>query len=430
MSGVQQLAAGFWTGTDDLREYVEGLCRRVDERDPLIQSFLSEPGRRNRLMKEIEALEGTFRSGGRMPPLFGIPVGIKDLFHVEGFETRAGSRLPPELFGGPEASVVSLLKQQGALIFGKTVATEFAFAEPGPTRNPWNTEHTPGGSSSGSAAAVAAGFVPLALGTQTIGSVARPASFCGVVGYKPTYGRIPIDGCVPFSPAVDHVGFFTADVESVACVAAALVTGWQPVEGGEAALPQCIGWVVGAYWEQCDPCMRDLVEARVAGLEEQGVRVVRLDLFPDWSDWVEAHYDLIAAEFAAVHAPWLEAYGELYRPRTLELIEKGQRVSAERLTTVRTWRRVARQRIMDAMQVQGIACWITPSALGGAPAGLDSTGSPLMNLPWSYSGLPSLSVPAGRTETGLPLGIQWVGPYGADEWLVRQLWMARPDAAM
>ncbi len=141
------------------------------------------------------------------PPLFGIPIGIKDIFHVNGFSTHAGSRLPPKQLMGEEAKCVSDLKKAGALILGKTVTTEFAYFEPGPTMNPHNPNHTPGGSSSGSAAAVAAGLCPLALGSQTIGSIIRPASFCGVVGYKPSYDRISRDGVIPVSPSLDHIGF-------------------------------------------------------------------------------------------------------------------------------------------------------------------------------------------------------------------------------
>jgi len=155
-------------------------------------------------------------------------VGIKDIFHVDGFVTRAGTRVPPERFAGPEAASVALLREAGALIAGKTVTTEFAYFEPGPTRNPHNPAHTPGGSSSGSAAAVAAGLCQLALGTQTIGSVIRPAAFCGVVGFKPSFGRIPTSGLVYFSRTIDHVGLFTQDLDGMELAASVLCRDWQP----------------------------------------------------------------------------------------------------------------------------------------------------------------------------------------------------------
>jgi Asp-tRNA(Asn)/Glu-tRNA(Gln) amidotransferase A subunit family amidase len=163
----------------------------------------------------------------RRPPLFGVALGVKDAFHVDGLPTRAGSRLPPEVLQGPEGPCVAALRQAGALVVGKTVTTEFTYFAPGPTRNPRNPKHTPGGSSSGSAAAVAAGLVPLALGTQTIGSITRPAAFCGVVGFKASYGRISRDGVIPLAPSLDQVGFFTAGVDGAARVAPLLVREWR-----------------------------------------------------------------------------------------------------------------------------------------------------------------------------------------------------------
>src|SRR5262249_2824459 len=161
------------------------------------------------------------------PSLYGVLIGVKDIFRATGFPTRAGSRLPPELLAGDEASCVTLLKSRGALILGKTVTAEFAYIDPGPTRNPYNLDHTPGGSSSGSAAAVAAGYCSLALGTQTIGSVIRPASYCGIVGFKPSYDRIPTDGVIHVSKALDHVGLLMQDVPGMALAASILCREWR-----------------------------------------------------------------------------------------------------------------------------------------------------------------------------------------------------------
>ena len=177
-------------GGRDLASYVDEMCDRVDAVDPAIQALLPEPGRRERLLTEAAGLERRYPQPASRPPLYGALVAVKDIFHVHGFVTRAGSNLPPELFAGAEASCVTQLREAGALILGKSVTTEFAYFEPGPTRNPHALDHTPGGSSSGSAAAVAAGLCQLAVGTQTIGSVIRPAAFCGVVGFKPSLDRI------------------------------------------------------------------------------------------------------------------------------------------------------------------------------------------------------------------------------------------------
>src|SRR5690606_22954408 len=175
------------TAVTDVIASVEQALDRLEAVDSQIEAFLLEPNRRERLLREAEALEQRYPDPTNRPPLYGVLVGVKDIYHVDGFPTRAGSSLPVELFTGPEASCVSMLRQQGALVLGKTVTTEFAYFEPGPTRNPHNPAHTPGGSSSGSAAAVAAGLCPLALGRQTIGSIIRPSSFLGFVGYSATH---------------------------------------------------------------------------------------------------------------------------------------------------------------------------------------------------------------------------------------------------
>jgi Asp-tRNA(Asn)/Glu-tRNA(Gln) amidotransferase A subunit family amidase len=176
-------ATALRSGQLDLLTLIEEVCNRVDAQEPLTHTLVPEPGRRARLLNEATALQKRFPSPESRPPLYGVLLGVKDIFYADGFPTRAGSQLPSEVFTGAEASCVTKVREARALLLGKTVTTEFAYFEPGPTRNPHNLDHTPGGSSSGSAAAVAAGFCPVALGTQTIGSVIRPAAFCGIVGF-------------------------------------------------------------------------------------------------------------------------------------------------------------------------------------------------------------------------------------------------------
>ena len=199
------------------------------EHEPSVLAFLPEPGRFARLQREGRALMDRYPYPRSRPPLFGVPIGVKDIFHADGFVTRAGSKLPATILQGQEAETVRRLQAAGALIMGKTVTTEFAYFEPGPTRNPHNAEHTPGGSSSGSAAAVGANICPLALGTQTIGSIIRPASFCGAVGYKPTYERISRSGVIPLSPSLDHVGLFASDVAGAGLAASTLIEEWRSI---------------------------------------------------------------------------------------------------------------------------------------------------------------------------------------------------------
>src|SRR5688572_28358817 len=224
---LSQVAADLQQDRLHLSEFLSALCDRIEAREPELQALLPETDRRERLLHDARELQERFPDCTARSPLFGIPVGVKDIFQVEGYATRAGSRLPPERFEGPEASCVTSLRQAGALILGKTVTTEFACFAPGPTRNPHRPTHTPSGSSSGSAAAVAAGYCPLALGSQTIGSVIRPAAFCGVVGFKPTFGGVPMDAVVPVAPSLDHVGFFTPDAAGLDLAASVLVPDWK-----------------------------------------------------------------------------------------------------------------------------------------------------------------------------------------------------------
>ena len=215
------------SGELPVNEYLEQVRVRIEQLDPDLRAFLPEADRWQRLRQEVAALDARTADSADRPALYGVAVGVKDCIRVDGLSTRAGSALPPELFDGPEASVVTAVRAAGAVILGKTAMDEFAYSEPAATRNPHNLEHTPGGSSSGSAAAVAAGLCPLALGTQTSRSVIGPAAFCGVVGYKPSFGRIEIDGVIPLAPSFDTVGMLTQDVAGMRLGASALIPDWR-----------------------------------------------------------------------------------------------------------------------------------------------------------------------------------------------------------
>ncbi|OUC08244.1 amidase [Litorilinea aerophila] len=402
-------------GQHSLSLYVERMCRRLEQINPVIQAFLPEEGRLARLRQDVSSLRDRFPDPHARPPLYGALVGVKDIIHVDGFVTRAGSQLPPELFAGPEATCVRQLREAGALIMGKTVTTEFAYFEPGPTRNPHNLDHTPGGSSSGSAAAVAAGLCALALGTQTIGSVIRPAAYCGVVGFKPSLGRIATEGIIYFSRTVDHVGLFTQDVAGMALAAAVLCEGWQPVQ--PEALP-VLGVPDGPYLAQAEPAALEAFEEQLLWLQVGGYEVRRVAALDDIQELNRLHRRLIFAEFAQEHAPFWEQYVDLYRPQTLEAIRTGLTVGPDELAAAWAHCLELRQELANLMAQAGIDLWACPAATGPAPAGLHATGDPNMNLPWTHAGMPAVTVPAGRTETGLPLGLQLVAPFGDDERLL------------
>ncbi len=419
---LAETAAALRTGELDLLAYINELCDRIDAAEPQLQALLPEVDRRGRLIVEAQALEARFPDPANRPPLFGIPVGIKDMFFVDGFPTRAGSQLPQELFVGSEGDCVRALHAAGALILGKTVTTEFAYFEPGPTRNPHNLDYSPGGSSSGSAAAVAAGFCPLAIGTQTIGSTIRPAAFCGIVGFKSSYRRIPVTGLMLCSETFDHVGLFTQDLAGMELVASLLCQDWQAVQiDGYEARP-VLGVPDGPYLAQASAEGLVAFEKQLALFEKAGYTVRRVRAMEDIEAINRRHSRLVFAEMAMVHAAWFAEYGSLYRPRTAAAIREGQEVGMEELATLRASPAKLRAELGALMAQAGIDLWVCPSAPGAAPEGITTTGSPLMNLPWTHAGLPAISFPAGRAANGLPLGLQCVGSFMADERLLK--WVA------
>lgn len=395
-----------------LSDYLAELEKRFAELEPQVQAFVPEPGRFERLRQEARALQTAYPEPKSRPPLFGLPVGVKDIFHVNNFATRAGSQLPPEVLAGEEATVVTALRNKGALILGKTQTTEFAYFAPGPTRNPCNLEHTPGGSSSGSAAAVAAGLSPLTLGTQTIGSVNRPAAFCGVVGYKPSYDRLSRAGVIPLSPSLDHVGLFANDVAGLEIVTGLLCDEWQPVEP---ARDPVLGVPTGIYLEQASPEGRAQFAETCARLRAAGLVMKTIPIFDDFADIVRRHNQLLAAEAAQVHRQWFAAYSDHYHPTTAALLRQGEQIPADVVQEAEEGRKVLRQQLLDLMDEYVIDLWISPAAPGPAPAGLQSTGDPIMNLPWTQSGLPTISLPSGVNGQGLPFGLQVTGRWYQDE---------------
>ncbi|MGY8826308.1 MAG: amidase [Candidatus Latescibacterota bacterium] len=396
-------------------ESIESVCVRAEKRDGQIQALVTEGDRAGRLQSEIRALAEKYPAGSEKPPLFAIPIGVKDIFHVDGLPTRAGSALPTEALQGAEAPCVTALKDAGALVLGKTVTTEFAYFEPGPTRNPHNLAHTPGGSSSGSAAAVAAGYCPLALGTQTVGSVIRPAAFCGVIGFKPSYGRVNTQGIIYYSPSVDTVGFFARTIEMTLLASSLLCEGWRQIDVWHRPV---LGVPEGPYLNQATVGGWEAFSQDVSALEEAGFSVKRMPLFNDIEAINARHTQLITAEVAREHADLFSEYGSLYRPRTAALIREGQALDDAALLTARSGCELLRVQIEEAMSKEGIDLWVSPAARGAAPKGIESTGDPVMNLPWTHAGLPALTLPAGSALNGLPLGMQCVAAFGADEELL------------
>ncbi|HZC26789.1 MAG TPA: amidase [Actinopolymorphaceae bacterium] len=410
------VAAAVRRGELELMAYVDEVCARIDAVDPGLHAFVDEPDRRGRVRAEARALLDRWPDPDDRPPLFGVPLGVKDVLHVDGLPTLAGSRLSAGTLAGSEATAVTRLRDAGALVMGKTVTAEFAFMAPGPTRNPRDRDHSPGGSSSGSAAAVAAGLVVLALGTQTVGSVIRPAAYCGIAGLKPTYARSPSDGLIANAPTFDTVGLFASDVAGLALAGAVLCDGWRPAAADD--LP-VLGVPDGPYLEQAEPEARAAFEARVATLEATGYDVRRTPALADIAAVNERNGLINLVELARTHEQLFAAHADLYRDQTAAAIREGRQVSVEAYEGALADRAHFAAGLVDLMDGAGIDAWITPAATGPAPRGITTTGSPLMNLPWTQARLPVVTVPAGRARSsGLPLGLQCVARPGADEALL------------
>jgi Asp-tRNA(Asn)/Glu-tRNA(Gln) amidotransferase A subunit family amidase len=403
-------------GELSLHEYIAELERRFAEREPQVLAFVPEAGRFARLHQQAKELMARFPYPATRPALFGVAVGVKDIFHAHGFLTTGGSKLPPEVLHGVEAASVTRLKEAGVLILGKTVTTEFAYFGPGPTRNPHNPECTPGGSSSGSAAAVGAELAPLTVGTQTIGSIVRPASFCGIVGFKPTYERVSRAGVIPLSPSLDHIGPFATDVAGVGLAASVMIEDWR-LEIGELGRP-VLGIPEGPYLSHTDDEMLAHFRAACRKLADAGYRVKPVAAMPDFESIRERHNLIVAAEAARGHMHWFAEYRALYHPKTVELIERGLTITNEQLREALPGRDALRAELTALMDAHGIDLWLSPSAPGPAPMGLESTGNPVMNLPWTHAGLPALNVPCG-TIGGLPAGLQLAGRWSHDEELLQ-----------
>lgn len=404
--------AALQSGALPLLQHLEKTEDRFRRHEPEVQAFVPEEGRFKRLRRQAERLLAQYPDPEERPPLFGLPIGVKDIFHVDGFPTHAGSQLPAEVLQGTEAESVKKLRRAGALILGKTVTTEFAYFGPGPTRNPYDLRHTPGGSSSGSAAAVSRGMCLMSFGTQTIGSINRPAAFCGVVGVKPSQDRISKDGVLPLSPSLDHVGFFTPNVFDAELIAGLLCYQWQVVVTSRKPV---LGIPQGPYLQRASPEGLAHFEETCRVLRDAGFELKPVSAMLDFDEIVARHNLIVAAEAAQVHAKWYAQYGHLYHPKTVDLITRGQQVSARELNRALSGRAALRSSLIQLMDRHEIDLWISPAAPGAAPRTLESTGDPVMNLPWTHSGLPTVTLPSGFNLDGLPLGLQVTGRWYGDE---------------
>jgi Asp-tRNA(Asn)/Glu-tRNA(Gln) amidotransferase A subunit family amidase len=383
-------------------ELMEACLARIAEREPTVHA-----------MAYLDAgLARHAAASARPGPLHGLPLGVKDVLDTADMPTGYNSPIWHGHRPRADASAVAAARRVGAAVLGKTVTTEFATRHPGPTTNPHNAGHTPGGSSSGSAAGVAAGYFPFAYGTQTAGSVIRPAAYCGVVGYKPSYGMIDRHGMKLMAFSLDTVGVMARSVADCALLAGA-VSG-RDLGDPDRGLPRPprIGLCRSPAWHLADEATRQLLVDAGERLRRAGAAVTDHELPPDYAAMVDAHGLVMQAESASALAWEMLFHREELSEILRERLEWGMAQSPDALDAARAVLQRARDGFPAAMA--GLDVLLTPSAPGEAPAGLEWTGDPAFNTIWTSLHVPCVTVPAGSGPGGLPLGLQIVGRLGAD----------------
>ncbi len=438
--GLEQMtaaaaAAAIRDGRMSSRELTEACLARIERLEPTVRAwtFLD----RNHALAQADAADDAHRRGRGHGPLHGVPVGVKDIFDTGDMPTEDGTVLHAGRTPRRDAAVVARLRQAGTVIMGKTVTTELAMYAPGKTTNPHDAARTPGGSSSGSAAAVASAMVPLALGSQTNGSMIRPAAFCGVYGFKPTHGLIPRTGVLRLSRTLDHVGVFARSIEDAALLSECLIgvdegdpDTWPvappPLRAtamSEPPLPPRLAFVPSPVWDKADA---ETQEAFAELVDALGDRVTRLDLPGPFASAIEWHRTIMEADLAVNLADEYERGRDQLSPTLREMIERGRRHLAYDY-----------QRAINAISALNDAldepfssydALLTPAAPGVAPLELGATGSPIFCSTWTLCGVPTLTVPLLQNEAGLPMGVQLVAARGNDARLLRTArWLTELD---
>jgi Asp-tRNA(Asn)/Glu-tRNA(Gln) amidotransferase A subunit family amidase len=419
-------------------ELVQSCLEQIRAFEPKVQAwqFLDEP----HALAQARALDERKRNGEPLGPLHGVPVGVKDIIDTADMPTENGTVLHKGRTPRDDAGVVTQLRAAGAVILGKTVTTECAYFNPGKTRNPHNPEHTPGGSSSGSAASVAASMVPLALGSQTAGSVIRPAAFCGVYGFKPTHGLIPRHGILQLSRTLDHVGLFARSIDDVALLLEQLQgyderdpdtrprarVDYQRISNEEPPLEPMFAFIKTPHWERADA---DMKEAYAELQEALGAQIEEVELFPSASEGWDWQRTIMEAEMSSnLEALWIAGKDKLSE-RLRSLMERGRETRV--IDYQRTLRRIAPTiESFDELFRERYDAILTPPALGTAPRGLGATGDPAFCVLWTLLGMPAITLPLMQGANGLPLGIQLVGRRNYDARLQRTArWLEKKVAA-
>ena len=400
-------------------DMARSLLDRIEALEPYLKAWVYLD--RAAVLAEAEARDRAIAQGAEPGPLHGIPVGVKDIYYTAGIPTTACSRVYQDFVPEFDAAPVALLKGAGAIMLGKTVTTEFACMDPSPALNPWNPAHTPGGSSSGSAVAVAARMCPAALGSQTVGSVLRPASYNGVVGFKPSYGRVSRYGVIPVSWSLDTMGWMTRTVEDAALLLQAMAGPDEndPVAPAAAvpdyaaalanpAAPR-IGVIRQFFFDHADEETRQHTGTMVERLAEEGAEVEELSLPPSMETAIEDQQIIMAVEGSTFHEPMYRHQAMDYQPGIRAMIQRG--LDTDAVTYSRAMER--RQQLITDMRklAERVDILLTPSTPTPPLPDLTNTGNTMYQGPWTSCGLPAITLPSGLSASGVPLGLQLVGTY-------------------
>jgi Asp-tRNA(Asn)/Glu-tRNA(Gln) amidotransferase A subunit family amidase len=387
-------------------DVVEASLARIAEREPSIHAWATLDAEFAR--HQARALD----AGPVRGPLHGLPIGVKDIIDTADLPTECGSPIDRGRRPQADAACVALARAVGAVVLGKTVTTEFAMYTPAATVNPRNGAHTPGGSSSGSAAAVADGMVPLAFGTQTAGSIVRPASYCGIVGYKPSFGLVPRAGVKLMAESLDTVGALARSVADAALLVGAIAGRPALLDVPSLATPPRIGVCRTGDWPSVEPAAQTAFDRAAQALEAAGARVRAVDLPQRFAALGAAHAAIMSFEAARSLAHERRVHADRLSARLRAELDAGAAVPVERYDEAQRLALECRAQLAGAFADCDVL--LAPSTTGEAPRGLDSTGSPIMNRVWTLLHAPCVSVPAGQGPNGLPLGVQVVGRGGED----------------
>ena len=399
-------------------EVAQSFLERMDALEPQLEAWVRVD--RETVLADAQQRQEELESGAATGPLHGVPIGIKDIYHIAGIPTTAGPKVYADYVPDETAVTIDLLRNAGAVILGKTVTTEFACLDPSHTKNPWNPAHTPGGSSSGSAVSVAVRMCPVAMGSQTIGSVLRPASYNGVTGFKPTYGRVSRRGVVPVSWSLDTVGWMGRTVEDMALllqvmagpdeqdpVASRLPAG-DYLSDLESSGPPRIGLITSFFMEESDQETQKQTRAVLERLSSAGASVVELTLPESFNTAFQDQMIIMGAEAAAFHKPMYEKQAQDYRPKLREMLRQGLATDAT------TYSKALERRLRFSADMRLLAeqadVLLTPSTPTAPLADLTNTGDTRFQGPWTSCGLPTITLPTGLAESGLPVGIQLIAP--------------------